>query len=475
MNQNRILNLGLQGILLCFLVVLGACSENEIIEQEYLRVSVNSYTFNAQVAEPITIQIDSHADWTVDYSENSEWLQEVDKGADYLTLSATANTSPTARKAQVRIFSAGQQTFIEVDQLEDYSYTGYKLIKSSLLTQPSFNGKYLATFAYEQGAFWLRCINTETGELEVNEPCDVDPSGFKLLGVTDEGTVLIYMDYPNTLYELKEGKLVEKFDFSAHFAGVTLTGFSADGSVVVGLGVKGWSGVPFKLNKGELEELPNPETNLVGGYYGERYALALGCSADGSIVYGCTPLDKIALYWKDGKMHYIGQELAKETEIKTVEYGETYIDPYMNGLRNDNATFGISPNGKYLAVTYGVAINQQEHFIPAVYNMETAEVKLIEVPLQTKTGAKTTYVSNEGDVFYGFPVDHHIVNSLVVPAGSPKSISLTSYLIETFNMIYTEDTGSVRMMSESGNMIYGLNLDLSMGQAIPAPWYVLNE
>lgn len=82
---------------------------------------------------------------------------------------------------------------------------------------------------------------------------------------------------------------------------------------------------------------------------------ARGCSADGSVIYGSTwdNLDFGMLYWKEGKVDWVGSDVR---EVETVQIdngiGETIDYRLVNGMIATAEYTKISPNGRWIAGAY---------------------------------------------------------------------------------------------------------------------------
>ncbi len=112
---------------------------------------------------------------------------------------------------------------------------------------------------------------------------------------------------------------------------------------------------PLKWTDGGTPEvLPVPELNFRNEPYVSG-VMARGCSADGSVIYGSTwdNLDYGMLYWKDGKVDWVGSDVR---EVRTVQIengiGEMIDYNIVNGMICTAELTNISPNGRWIAGTY---------------------------------------------------------------------------------------------------------------------------
>jgi hypothetical protein len=109
-----------------------------------------------------------------------------------------------------------------------------------------------------------------------------------------------------------------------------------------------------------------------------------GCSADGSVIYGSTwdNLDFGMLYWKDGKVDWVGSDV-RETQTVQIDngIGETIDYRLVNGMIATAEYTKISPNGRWIAGAYrteklaGNDIARTQY--PAFFNTETGKTTIV--------------------------------------------------------------------------------------------------
>ena len=114
--------------------------------------------------------------------------------------------------------------------------------------------------------------------------------------------------------------------------------------------------------------------------------MARGCSADGSVIYGSTwdNLDYGMLYWKDGKVDWVGSDVR---EVRTVQIengiGEMIDYNIVNGMICTAELTNISPNGRWIAGTYRTEDypsprNYVQARYPAFFNTETGTTTIVK-------------------------------------------------------------------------------------------------
>ena len=100
------------------------------------------------------------------------------------------------------------------------------------------------------------------------------------------------------------------------------------------------------------------------------------------MVYGNTwvGFDMGMLYWKDGKVDWVGKDLRQLTTISNVDGTEQTL---VNGMTCTAEPHNISETGKYISGTYKQEFNPEtgqpeEMSCPAFYNTETETTILFE-------------------------------------------------------------------------------------------------
>lgn len=367
LSQLKYWKISLFSFFLCMLYT--GCSDDK--KTDYINLSLNSFTFNANGQENIRIEIEASQEWQVEY--DGRWVVEEEKTPNSITLKATATQSSMERKARV-IFRAGEATeVVNLSQLgTNVNFNLLDLYSGIIVVSP--NGKYIGGVRfellpgdrYEYTPFTIKVENGQRIEKpklnKLHNPASISDEGFLIL--REEGTSKSH--YYGLSWdgqeELREMLSPQGFDTPV------VSASSADGSVLVGFAsrISDKKSYPVKWIKNELEMfnptvLEIPERTLLDKPidYG---AYARGCSVDGSVIYGTIADDMSVIYWKNDKVNYAGRDKIKVHTLTLNHGGQDFTLDVVNRPVMTSETTNMSLNGRYLAVTFSesTAVNKAE-------------------------------------------------------------------------------------------------------------------
>ena len=373
-----------------------ACSSTETV-YEYVRLSDAACTFLASDNTQKSIEVTASGAWQAD--AGASWLT-VERQDDYLLLAAADNDSGMERVTEIVITSGSATAGIKVIQMAPESTIyRYRVLKTfDMGAVMSKNGRYV-------GGNIKELLPDETWEnyptiidLETDEWIQLGPYPNSLFNIelpfaiSDEGTIF-FLDANTSAcvgFNLA-GDYFLPANAEGHELLPSVQSISADGRIWVGWGlddVLAFGGMyrPLKWTDGGTPEvLPVPELNFRNEPYVSG-VMARGCSADGSVIYGSTwdNLDYGMLYWKDGKVDWVGSDVR---EVRTVQIengiGEMIDYNIVNGMICTAELTNISPNGRWIAGTYRTEDypsprNYVQARYPAFFNTETGTTTIVK-------------------------------------------------------------------------------------------------
>ena len=365
-----------------------ACSSTETV-YEYVRLSDAACTFLASDNTQKSIEVTASGAWQAD--AGASWLT-VERQDDYLLLAAADNDSGMERVTEI-VFTSGSATAgIKVIQMApESSMYRYRILKTfDMGAKMSKNGRYVggnikALLPDETWENYPTIIDLETDEWIQLGPFPNSLFNLELpFAISDEGTIFFLDANTNACVGFN---LAGDYFLPANAKDFNLLpsvqSISADGRIWVGFGmddVLAFGGMyrPLKWTDGGTPEvLPVPELNFRNEPY-VAGVMARGCSADGSVIYGSTwdNLDFGMLYWKDGKVDWVGSDV-RETQTVQIDNG---IGETIGMIATAEYT-KISPNGRWIAGAYrteklaGNDIARTQY--PAFFNTETGKTTIV--------------------------------------------------------------------------------------------------
>ena len=345
---------------------------------DYVHLNLSAYTL---LGDPSTLTVTVDASGPYEVLPGASWLEITNETEDGFTLSAPENPDKGIRSTTVTVNSGTASARLLVDQLmKDNAYRYRRLSVHGAAISPG--GRYIATNTDEiregvEGSL-LQLIDMRTGETATTYvPAYVSA----LSAVTDDGLVFGCIGSITAyMFDIRTG------DYSIvptpeNTGTPMVDNVSADGTKWAGTCVRGMTYAPVLWSDGIPAFLPLPETDYRGGDITDRI-LARGISDDGQVVYGNTwvGFDMGMLYWKDGKVDWVGKDLRQLTTISNVDGTEQTL---VNGMTCTAEPHNISETGKYISGTYKQEFNPEtgqpeEMSCPAFYNTETETTILFE-------------------------------------------------------------------------------------------------
>ncbi len=298
------------------LLILGAamfavsCSE-ETIQTEII-LSEAGFSLLPSGEEIKEIKVTTDLEWKA--STESKWLT-LEQTETTLSVSATKNEERSDRLAQILVSTSAGSEIIYVVQMSGSNEFGMGSTNAHFsFGAISPKGTYLVgcELNLSSNRYDIIQVNTKTNLVKVLYTLPQDDAYYFVAAADDFGNVFMsdelgWFGY----YVTAEGKRRE-YILPDNFVGGSVNEVSQDGYTWVGAGsIDGGGVVALKWVNGEPTVLELPELMKIGEIvHNITMWDALGCSADGSIVYGRSLIDQTALYWDaDNTPHYVAQDL----------------------------------------------------------------------------------------------------------------------------------------------------------------------
>ncbi|MBD3592114.1 BACON domain-containing protein [Bacteroides sp. GM023] len=452
----------------------GSCKDNKA---DYINLSANSFTFNADGKEELKINVEASQDWSVEYV--GKWVIEKGKDANSIMLGATQTQNGSVRSAQV-IFRAGEA--VETVNLTQLGTTiTFSLLEpTSVYTIMSPGGKYIGgvTSAMEGSKYKYTpfTIHIATGRKE-EKPAIMDVSHVAS-SISDEGFFVIYEEAKGIAKYYDENNNLTTMNIPASFESPQVSATSADGNILVGYAKNTTDKryYPIKWTGGTPKILDIPEESLFGELI-DVGVYARGCSADGSVVYGAIADDQSALIWKgDNKVKFVGENLIKK-HIITVNTGAgdfSYLEVDRPIYYADCTS--ISMNGKYLATTFLeiTAPNKAVKVLsyPAYYDVENETLTYVKNLPDGFEDASGITISNDGILSFVCPATA-FTDGYVYDIHSRTTMKATTFLRDEYGVIFTGNTSAIYQFAPDRKAVFGMNM-LLQGSAYQY-WYIHAE
>ncbi len=449
-------------------VSVSSCSDT--IVERMISVSESSFTVDSEGAER-TITVKADADWTA--ATEAEWLTVTKISETKLQLTAELSDEMETRSAQVVITSAGGTQTITVTQLglgSEFSIgttAGY-FAEGEI----SNNGHFIAGAAGTvEGNTQIIRINTLTGKASIVATLGYEEDNTTITAVDNFGNIFLSDTYGwgEGLIIDKDGKLVE-LPLADGAKGGSVAAVSEDGSLWVGVSSLPDGGIAAtKWVDGEPEMLADTEAFTKEYKDGKVYEMelymgcrALGCSNDGSIIYGSLLDGDRPVYWT-AESNYEPQYVAFETY--TTQWFDEHV-PEM-GFMIEGPTvyyekYRASSNGEY--VTFGMQKPQATGWDPVrvpaggFFNLATGENKVYEDDKEFITGG----VLNDGTQFvYPRPAagERQTLSpcSIIAP-GSTTPTSADAWVEQATGMKNMADTGILKVVQNDQDEVTAIFL-----------------
>lgn len=437
-------------LILTVLPLLASCSQ-ELPLAEYLNLDKTSYTFS-QEGGTLTVKVDANVEWNV--TADAEWIKYEINGND-ITFTAekniagerSATISFTSDKLKPVILTlnqlcsefSGSITYFGSDEMMMYSPKGHYAIK------------FVSVIVGGLPSLELYLINNNTDEISrLRDIESVIRNTANVAGISDKGHILYTsMDSQNSFSIYAQGN-IENVTVPSYIETFSLNGISSDGNTVIGTGRKSEAPrpyVPFRWQNGTFEELQIPENNVLGDPLTAGVTVG-GMSDDGSVIWGYDNETSAnyssvngLVYWKDGEMHYLGEESA---DIKTfIQYEKEVKIACLirkQGFLTSAAGPKVSPDGRYiLAEYYDVDVNEgqlgDEHYYPVKIDVETGEYTIYK----EYSDMLAYTVTDEGDIFGASPfISAGYIAEDGVVATASGMVSISDYFMEKYSLVMSD-------------------------------------
>ena len=463
-------------------ILLAGCTQAP--KNEYVKLSDAACTFRAADNLPQTVRVNASGSWTAE--SGASWLT-VEQQADALVLTVADNDTDYDRSTEILIASGRAEASISVSQLAaDSNIARLRVLKTfSGGTVMSKSGRYVGGIISElqpdeSYCYYPVIIDLQTDEWTKTGPF---PSALYMLlrpyAISDQGLFFCFnaQDGSSPGIDLQGNvimpKQVEGFKLNPHVQGI-----SEDGRIWVGYNQTGDYDNnnlfhPVKWVDGVPELLPMPETSLRGVPF-INGCMARGCSADGSVIYGSTwdNLDFGMLYWKDGKVDWVGSDV-RETQTVQIDngIGETIDYRLVNGMIATAEYTKISPNGRWIAGAYrteklaGNDIARTQY--PAFFNTETRTTTVFD----EYVGYVALHVTDEGLGMIGLQ-GLGVTSGSVVDVKSKTLLGSMSEWIQERYGIYVSG-GVLTYVTPDAKSVFGYTLEIQEnGQPYTVYWYI---
>lgn len=422
-------------------MVLTGCQTKQ---SDYVNLGVSMYTLPSEQSS-LTVTVDASGSFAV--NSGATWLEVTEQNAESFTLTASENADKAMRNTVVTVTSGSATSQLDIAQMmQDNNYKYRRLSVHGAAISP--DGRYIVTNVDEirdgvEGSL-LSLIDTRTEEtVTAYYPVYVASMTAVTNDGTAFGTVGSITDYT---FDIRTGDYV--ILPTPEDKGTPMIGnVSGDGTKWAGATAISETYIPTLWTNGTPAYLPIPETDYRGEGYTDRI-LARGISNDGNIIYGNTwvGLDMGMLYWKDGKVDWVGKDLRK---LLTVTLEDGSQRNLVNGMTCSAEQYNTSETGKYIGGTYveefdpetEQSLGDNYRSYPAFYNTETETTTVftefpgaggyacrdnglaVIIPSMS-IGVASTLVNIETQEVYGSYQDYILDNyGLLLPAGSVDYIS----------------------------------------------------
>lgn len=469
------------------LIVTGAVTTgcmDEKTQYDYVKLSDVLCSFKANDNLPQTIKVNASEPWRVE--SKTGWLH-IDQTDDTLVITVDDNTTELPRETRIMVASGEATAEIGVKQVAELtSEFTYRLLNSfDMGAVISKKGRYVGGNIKEllPDDSWVNfpvIIDLQSGEWHRFGPFANSLFNIEIpMAISDDGTIFFFDSNTTGCVAVNlDGECFLPKNAEGFKLPPTVQSVSADGRIWIGYGldnVLAFGGLyhPLKWTDGGVPEvLPVPEKNFRNEPY-VAGVMARGMSSDGSVIYGSTwdNLDQGMMYWKDGKVNWVGKDVRKVETIQIEDgLGNTVDYNLVSGMTVTAELTNVSPNGKYIAGTY------REEFLdkdiiksakyPAFYNTET-EKTTIFTDFGEGYGA---HVTDEG---YGIV----LIGTFLPSSGNVVNIEAQSnlgtvkeWVLENYGIIIP--MGYINYMTPDGKTFLGSLVEHSALGPRVVNWYV---
>lgn len=476
-------------ILACMSVmtIFAGCNKEDdiIIDREFtLKLSDDTYTFDHNSDEEFIIDVTSlNGQWEVEYEDSADTWIKYETAENSVKITVEPNNGIEPRSGNLKFTAQSDQgnTITATAAIKQLGYetdpVKFRLLEYMENGIISPDGKWVVFTqsylnAYSKYEYIPHIFNTETTEYTVGE--GLIEKQLEYVAVDNNGNLVVTYGgvYTKRSALLRNGALEAVATVQGYEDRAVVSSVSGDGRIMVGYSEKeiDWftsERVPVKWTDGVPEILELPENNASGDprMHG---GMATGCSADGSVIYGVLGDDGTAIYWKNGEVSIVAPESITK-EIVEARNGMGELEEYIVLSRPIGALSvnGMSPNGKYLAVTYSTAKVENEelteYVYPSFFNIETGELLIYDDLI----GLGLT-INNDGT---GFSIDEMMTVGQAIDVAGKTHQGIPEWLKQKFGITLAYDLSIIWQTSDNPNVVVGSNSDITMIGTKRHFWY----
>lgn len=373
-------------------------------EEGSIILSQQAGTLPAEVTTPLTIQVEAAQNWEA--VADAAWLLPEKVDATTLTISAANNTENVGREGIVTVTAGKAVAYITINQLAYDSPLHYRdMANFQYDAAVSPSGNYVGGFIYSideasNGYYQPVIIETETDEWHYLEKFPQSLYNLtQTTAITDDGRLFIEnANGGQVIFSQTEQPIVPDASSAGFSVLPVVTATASDCTTWAGYTYSDELYRPLVWKGGVAEELPWPEKNFRDEEFGSGI-IPRGISADGSVIYGSTwdNQDFGMVYWKDGKVDYVGKDVRKVTEI-TIEAVTGTVKAHMvDGMIATAEYYKVSPNGEWIAGTFRTEVQSAPGVAPVFGDYTAAFYNTVEEKTYLVDGYATAIsVTNDG-------------------------------------------------------------------------------
>ena len=468
------------------LAALTGCTTTQE-EYHYVNLSQVACTFQGTGNQPLTVSvITAPATWSA--VPEASWVT-AEKGEDgeSLIISVADNTTESQREARITVSAGEAEQQIRIRQLaRDNEFARFRRTDGfqyggAMSSNGKYVGGFVTTIAPDDS---FQCsptiIDITTGQTYEFGPFPESLYGLhQTMCISNQG-LLFMTDAINggTVGIDINGNIIIPQAPTGYKFRPTVYGVSADGTYWSGSGQdsrieEGGNYRPLLWTDGVAQELPVPAKN----YRNEDWftgVIGRGISANGKVMYG-TDWDNGnggLVYWKDGKVDWVGKDVRKITPTVMERYDGTLYDyNLVDGMVYTPTLTPVSTSGRWIAGSFRTERSEDKREIktterPAFYNTETETTTIIE----DYGEAVGMYATDEGIAFIGLG-SVNITSGRVYDLNTHTDLgTIQEWVYANYNIIMPE--GYIKYISPDYQYVFGTSFDMGPFGARYITWYI---
>jgi hypothetical protein len=381
--------------------IISSCKKDE--SADLIRLDLEQYTFPPEGGKR-SFKVQAAAGWTA-LSDSVEWLL-TSKSESELILEAKPNSASDIRTAIFTLKSGVASKTLRIEQIANEAYPRYARIDHFSPAVISPSGNYIGGLIYNtfRDDYTPVVINILSGlQIEYSsQRLNYDANAYPV-AIADNGTMIMNFDDYFYSYPLADNQ-PKAIAAPQGATSILVYAISADGSTMVGASffTNPMQYRPTKWINGQPQIMPMPRDNCFGEALSNG-ALARGCSADGSVIYGSEWDDAGLLYWKDGEVKYVGAELWNKHNLLIDDWWGTSLRAYVDKAEMEHELNRISLNGRYIVFGYArYSSDDARQLIRRIYpgfiDLQSGQCTVLEQ--EDLADMLPTTASDQGIMFY---------------------------------------------------------------------------